>query len=951
MWRRERSALRIAGSMRTRHFLAVSALAALACSHAESQRSRPDPAPPAPAIVRTPVEPEETGDESEDPPAPDAVTLANGRTLAIPGREGFLTTWQVLSSAAAPLASEAEAALGSCEGECEPPPVVAFDHFRVELDEVASPGSSSVYLGATLLVPRETTLHVLVGMRGGATVLLDGRPILSGLSEERFRRDALLATLPLAEGEHRLVLRFDRPEEGQWRGSARFLSAQHTPGLGNVAIAVGTLPEERAAELVAKAVRIDEHHELAEGAPVIRVRAHLPGGGVRRPVDVRIGESTASLAPENGVHGGKHELVVPMPERGVPSLVARVGAREVRLGASLFSNRRALQGVAELSALLERAPEGARAPIAWRRDELLRMVRERDGDQAWRNLLQSEARRIARALDRGRDPFESVRGYERMAFFSRLDGTAQEYELFVPPGYRPSSNREWPLLVTLHGFKGNAGDYFRNTFGLERDWENGESLVAHGRHGVAPTSGPMFVIAPTGRGQSYYRHAGETDVLEAIADVRRRFPHIDEDRIYITGGSMGGTGAAYLPYRHPDLFAASAALAGYHDQRVREDTDHEALSHVERFLQAHRSDVDWAENGLHLPTLLVRGLRDRPIEWTRCLVRRLNELGYRCEHREPDLGHNVWTETYAEGAIFSWFARHRRPSQPAHVRLRTARERTREAWWVRVDQRLAPDGFAHVDARITDGVISATIDGAQAVTFSPSPPLVAEGAPVVVRVGEQTIEGTGPLTIERDGDSWRPATRTYPLEGARRPGLDGPIREVFSEPLTFVIGTQDPQHTFVNRLVARHWAHPKGWIVDYPIVDDVDVTDAMIHGSVLVLIGPPSSNSILARIADRLPIRVTNDAVLVGEEAHRGDQVGTVFVAPSPLDPDRTVLVIAGPRPLGTLQSTSLPDILPDYVVFDERVAPARDRWACGGTGCQYRAHGFFDMQWRLTAE
>jgi predicted esterase len=933
--------------------LLCSALAA--CSHAESQGVRAEVSRA--EAVRT----EATSDgrptrapavqagaevEVEEPPAPDAATMADGRTLALPGREGFLTTWQVLASPRIALPSEEEAQLGTCAEEpCEAPPVVAADHVRLELNDVASRGANSVYLGATLLVPRETRVHLMVGMRGGASVWLDGEARASGDSPDRFRRDHVVTMLPLSGGEHRLVVRFDRPPRGRWRGALRVLDARYRPGLGNVAVAVGRMEEAEADALLARAVRVDEHHLLRDDGLVVRLRAHLPGGGVARPIEVTLADEPATLAPE-GVHGSVHEVRLPMADR--MALSARAGERTWSLGGNLVSDHRALRAAAELRELLARAPENAHAPIAWRVAELERVVREHDGDPAWRALLAREVTRIGRALDAGRDPFESIRGYERMAFFSRLDGTPQQYELFVPPQHRASSNRKWPLVVTLHGYKGNAGDYFRNTFGLARNYPAGETLVAHGRHGAAPTRGPMFVVAPTGRGQSYYRHAGEIDVLEAIEDVRRRFPAIDPDRIYITGGSMGGTGAAYLPYRHPDLFAASAALAGYHDQRVREDTDHGRLSDVERFLQAHRSDVDWAENGLHLPTLLVRGLRDRPVEWTRSLVRRLSELGYRSEHREPDLGHNVWTETYGDGAIFRWFGRYRRPSQPAHVRLRTARERTRQAWWVRVEERAAVDGFAYVDARARDGVVSAEIQGARAVTFAPGAPLLAEGAPLTVQVGEQALRGASPLTIERDGQGWRVATTSYPRPGTRRPGVEGPIREVFHEPLTFVVGTQDPDHTFVNRLVARRWARPKGWIVDYPIVDDVDVTEAMIRDTVLVLIGPPHCNSVLARMADRLPIRVRRDAVELGDETHRGAELGTVFVAPSPLAPDRVVLVIAGTDPMGTFRSIQLPDILPDYVVYDARVAPARDRWACGGTGCEYRAHGFFDLEWRV---
>ena len=63
------------------------------------------------------------------------------------------------------------------------------------------------------------------------------------------------------------------------------------------------------------------------------------------------------------------------------------------------------------------------------------------------------------------------------------------------------------------------------------------------------------------------------------------------------------------------------------------------------------------------------------------------------------------------------------------------------------------------------------------------------------------------------------------------------------------------------------------------------------------------------------------------------------------------MLIIAGPEPLGTWRANDLPDILPDYVVYDERVADAHDHWACGGSGaCRYLAHGLYDMHMRVPA-
>ena len=564
-------------------------------------------------------------------------------------------------------------------------------------------------------------------------------------------------------------------------------------------------------------------------------------------------------------------------------------------------------------------PEPSVGPVRWRLRETLRAVNARERDARWLRWLETEARRLHRALSAGSDPFAELRGYERMGHVSRLDGTAQGYELFVPPGRAPAGG--WPVVITLHGFKGNAGDFFRNTFGLPRDYGGGESLEAHGRHGTAPTAGPMVVLAPEGRGQTMYREAGEEDVLEALADVRARLP-IDAARIYVTGGSMGGTGAAFLPLRHPDLFAAAAPLAGYHDQSVRQDTHHPGLSPIERFLFQRVGDVDWAENARHLPMLLVRGQRDRPLDWTRNLVARLRALDFEVEHREPDLRHNVWTETYAEGAIFTWFARHRRPAAPAHVQLRTARERTRSAWWVSL-RRARADAFGEVDAVARSGRVTVTTEGVQEVRLDP-PTTVAPEGPLDVVIDGQALSGDRPLVLHRSGERWVPG----PADAGP---LGRPLRDVFHEPLLFVVGTQDPAHTAMNRRVAAHWARPAGWDVAYPIVNDVDVTEAMRRAHTLVLVGPPSSNAVLAPVAGELPITFEPGGVRLGDRRFRGPEVGAVFRARWP-DTGGALLVVAGASPLGTWRSRFLPETLAEYVIFDGGVAAARGEMTCGGT-------------------
>lgn len=882
--------------------------------------------------------------------------------LAAPGRAqsiatgpgGELSVWRVLEEGRRTPNDEALAALDP--DECDDCRALGQASARLDLREGTRRGTRFAALGVVLETERATTAHLFMGVDAAVQVLVDGEPKVRW-NGTRVIDDEQHLALPLSAGRHRLVLAVKAPRRGDWRIGARLMNEALAPGVAPATIDLGDEPlsEEALAELRQATIRVREVVTLAP--PTLRAHVGLPGGGPSAPLVVRRDGAQVTRTPLRGAWRGETTSVFALPE----SLPGRGGlgtldvdGEERQVGRELARHRGLLRWGRALAAL--EPPEASASPIGWRLDEIHRVLNRGEHDGRWVRWLEREARRLARALARGDDPFGEPRGYVRMAHRSRLDGSDQPYELFVPTSRRGRDRRDgWPLVVTLHGFKGNAGDYFRNTFGLPRNYAAGESLLAHGRHGTAPTEGPMVVIAPQGRGQAMYRHAGEVDILEAIADVRARLP-IDPTRIYITGGSMGGTGAAYLPLRNPDLFAAAAPLAGYHDQRVRQDTHHAGLSPVERFLMARLSDVDWAENAAHLPMLLVRGQRDRPLEWTRNLVGRLRALDYEVEHREPELRHNVWTATYAEGAIFDWFGQHRRPTTPRRVRLRTARERTRKAWWVEV-QRERADAFGEVDARIDEGRIVARTEGLARVIFSP-PAALLEDDELTAEVDGQTLRGRRPLVLTRAGDEWR-------VGGQPPAPLGRPLRDVYHDPLVFVVGTQDPGHTAMNRRVARHWARPRGWDVRYPIVDDVNVTEAMRSGATLVLVGPPRSNALLAPIAGELPIRFIDDAVLFDGQRFEGSEVGAVFRATWP-GTDRALLVIAGPTPLGTWRSRFLPEVLAEYAIFDEQVENARGEMTCGGvkrdrvTGagvgatandtrhgavpvdCAFRAHGFF---------
>jgi hypothetical protein len=187
----------------------------------------------------------------------------------------------------------------------------------------------------------------------------------------------------------------------------------------------------------------------------------------------------------------------------------------------------------------------------------------------------------------------------------------------------------------------------------------------------------------------------------------------------------------------------------------------------------------------------------------------------------------------------------------------------------------------------------------------------------------------------------------------KRAGLAGPMRDAFFEPLVFVYGTQDPAQIRANKDTARAWARIK-WGVDirYPVVSDREYEDELGETHSLVLIGNSDSNQVVRDLESSLPFRVGSKSISAVHEGStlkewKGKDLGVAFIYPNPKHPSRYVLVLEGTSALGTFRAIALPELIPDYMVFDQRIAGARGQVVLGGAPTL--AAGFFRRDWTLT--
>ena len=146
-------------------------------------------------------------------------------------------------------------------------------------------------------------------------------------------------------------------------------------------------------------------------------------------------------------------------------------------------------------------------------------------------------------------------GPQVLTFFSDVDDTEQPYGLYLPPNFNAA--KKYPLVIMLHGAGSNHRLALRRVFGKSN--LSGETDVEATRYFPAWREVDYIVASPYARGTMGYQSIAEKDVYDVLADVKRRFP-IDEDRVYLTGLSMGGGGTLWLGLSRPDIGAAIASV-------------------------------------------------------------------------------------------------------------------------------------------------------------------------------------------------------------------------------------------------------------------------------------------------------------------------------------------------------------------------------------------------------
>jgi len=557
-------------------------------------------------------------------------------------------------------------------------------------------------------------------------------------------------------------------------------------------------------------------------------------------------------------------------------------------------------------------------------------VAEKTIDQAFERLDQLKA---------GDSPWTVQRGLLVRGYRSSIDDSVQPYGLHIPE--KLDLGQEVPLLIWLHG----RGDKVTDMHFIQRCLSKNSAL------GGFFDAENVITVHPFGRQCVGWKHAGEIDVLEVLAEVKKHYK-VDADRVVLAGFSMGGAGAWHIGAHYTDQFCAVHAGAGFAETaRYNKLTPEQYPSEIEQTLWGLYDVPNYTRNLFNVPVIAYSGEEDRQKQAADVMAEAFAKEGRELPHLiGPGMGHKYHPEVAKEVQAFLMEAIHRgRDRQPAKVALQTQTLRYSKMNWLTVTGLEKHWQDSRVDAALIDeGLVNITSENVRSLRVDRE---MAAGSKVLIDGNEIVVPEAAAgeaVALTKSAEGWK-ADRADGPAAQKVPGLQGPIDDAFMSPFLVVLPSGKSAQPAVQRWVdfeSQHFLDRWKALMrgDVRVKEDRDVTEDDIEQFNLVLWGDPGSNSIIARIISDLPVQWSAEKLQIGDQSFESSKAVPAMIYPSAHSPGKYVVLNSGLTfredhdRTNSLQNPKLAD----WAVIGLEQAPD------GAAPGKILATDFFDESWEL---
>ena len=267
-----------------------------------------------------------------------------------------------------------------------------------------------------------------------------------------------------------------------------------------------------------------------------------------------------------------------------------------------------------------------------------------------------EATEIAARLRAGRVYSEEVERGWTVQYNACVDGIPRPFHVYVPEEYDPACR--YPVFVDLHGAVNHSPYPVEALIPRRALW--GPTAATEG----------WIVIMPHGdEDATWWSEVGRANLSAQIAFVRRLY-NVDENRVFLSGFSDGGSGALWMAAHDPTAWAGFIATYGH--PRIAGKGPYQT----------------YPRNLLNRPIRASNGSYDElyPAPEIRMYVDQFLDLGVDIDWIAHPTAHSLEAVTYERAAVIAFVESTMRDPLPAHVVWEASDGAVGRCDWVAIDE-------------------------------------------------------------------------------------------------------------------------------------------------------------------------------------------------------------------------------------------------------------------------
>lgn len=502
------------------------------------------------------------------------------------------------------------------------------------------------------------------------------------------------------------------------------------------------------------------------------------------------------------------------------------------------------------------------------------------------------------------NPVELKSGFgTALGYVSRVDGSVQPFALYVPPDADPQ--KPGGLLVVLHGRNQTLNEV--SFIDAHEGKPYPKSELENGLK--------RYVLHVYGRTNNAYRWAGETDVLEAVAEAQSRLP-IDARSIDLQGFSMGGAGAWHLGLHHPFMWRTVEAGAGFNETRNYARLK-EVSTWVDKLLHVYDA-YEVARNASAVPTIGYGGEEDPQLRSSTNVLEQLQKEGFKTNTNGlltaaeaipflrvvgAKMGHKVdptsrkVMDDYVRTVGGKNVKRHLKRIDVVTYTLKYP-----NYGWVSLAGLDEHYRRTSVQAHLSDDGETAEFTNLDNVSAFRQ----HRKGLKTVKIGDQSFQvpASNHVFVKKN-DKWAMLTGdeelTFRTSVRKRPALQGPIDDAFTESFVVFAPEDGLSRAEANllQIFKSNWSKYMRGELPVATADLVESTQNgpanLSRSNNLVLFGNPKTNPMIARILPSLTqIKWSESEFILGGRTYSTKEYIPVLIVPNPLYPNHYVVINSG---------------------------------------------------------